>query len=323
MEYKPFGIYIKTHKPHYYLCKVLIASLRYYAPWVDITIIPDDNYDDDTIWGEKVLTSKEPFFHELKYFLGVFRVFFGPYDRFLFIDADQMAIRPLDSLINKIKQQEKPFFIADRNKGVVNILENGSEEDKLKMYNERLGDITLFEELDPKFNYKELFPVSGGNFATHKDFISVDSLKEIVDKAKQVHKNRGLPAINNRRIGILGRNQGLLNYIIFHQGVKPILVDNFYYWGGGTPSRFNEYLADNKDNIPYFIHWGGCPKPTFLRRNVPGADKWIHFYNEYYNNNGSVNMYYIETAKNIKFDLMKRMRKTRSKIKRKLLDYLK
>jgi len=40
---KYFGIYIKTHKPHYYLCKILITSLRKYAPGIDITIIPDDD----------------------------------------------------------------------------------------------------------------------------------------------------------------------------------------------------------------------------------------------------------------------------------------
>ena len=75
-------------------------------------------------------------------------------------------------------------------------------------------------------------------------------------------------------------------------------------------------LNQNKDNKPlYFVHWGGCPRPTYLQRNVPAGDRWIYFYKKYYEDNGSPKQYYFDTIENIVFDLRKRMLKIGSRFK--------
>ena len=65
-----------------------------------------------------------------------------------------------------------------------------------------------------------------------------------------------------------------------------------------------------------FIHWAGCARPTFLRRNVPAGDRWIEFYYEYYRNRGSRLAFLLDTAKNIASDLWSRMRAAGSSMKR-------
>lgn len=313
---KDFGIYIKTFEKDYYLAKVLISSLNKYAGDVDIMLIIDDDNTGHRMWGKEVLKFEDEFLLSIKGYFRKLWGFYGPYKKFLLLDADQLALKSLHPLIERIRNNDPPFFLA--NKGGYDEYFNKDNDFKREKHEERLSyNIKLIEEFDPSFDWLSVYPFNSGNFASTKDLIDLNSLKKLYHQADIFNQSAGYPPFNNSRDGLFMSDQGMINYIVHHHlKLNVQYIDNLYFWGGHSIKKFKSSKKSN-----YFIHWAGCPRPTFLRRNVPAGDIWIELFYEYYKNRNRREMIW-DIFKNSCFDLNERFRGFGSRIKKRLLSHL-
>ena len=251
--------------------------------------MPGDDYSASTLLGLPVLQLEGDIFRRLRGFFKKLWVLFGPYDRFLYLDADQIALKPLAPLIERICSAPRPFFIASLNQAIRRQMFEEGDEVRRALYEQRCGRVDLLEELDPGFDWCRTYPFSSGDFATHRDFIQLPALQSVFEAAQVLHRERNLPPLGCSREGLFGADQGLFNYLVYRSGVPPDLMPDLYLWGGMDRSTFEELRARDRDDPlrHLFVHWGGCPRPTLLRRSVPAAVEWIRFYCQFYRDHGS------------------------------------
>ena len=312
-----FGIYIKTFKPDHYLAKVLIASIRHYAPGVEIMLVPDDGFTRDRLWGEKVLNTDDPFLVSLKGYYKKLWVFFGPYDRFIYLDADMLLVRPLDALIHKLMRSGAPSCHVCAESKCVAALARADDEARDAIYRNTVGDPELFRVFDPDYVMQAHFPFNSGFFASHREVVSRDALEHIMLRVNRIHAQRGLPPLNNTRKGVFYSDQGLINYLMYKNGIDVTLLTEAFVWGGReVPDMTEDVRGDPLKHL--FVHWAGCPRPTFANRDVPAGKEWIRFYYDYYANRPYLT-FLRDTAVNICGDVYWRGRKRLSSVKRRLV----
>jgi len=227
-----FGIYVKTFKPDHYLAKVLMASIRHYAPGVDITLIPDDGFTAPMLWGEKVMNVDDPFLLGLKGYYKKLWVFFGPYERFIYLDADMLVLRPLDRLVERVMNQTRPFCCVCAETKVLAALAEGDAETRDRIIRKTIGDARLLESFDRSYRFRDVFPFNSGFFATDRSVVALEELKEIIDRIEELHSEYGLPPLGNSRAGVFYGDQGLMNYLMFKNGIKLDLLRDIFVWGG-------------------------------------------------------------------------------------------
>src|SRR5262245_32836658 len=107
-----FGVYILTYPGDFHLSTVLVQSVRYVSPDVPITIIPGEGFDrEDHPFDVPIMPEPNGhFWPRLGYQDRKFWAFQGPFERFLYLDADTICTKSLGSLRSRLTQQEDPFI---------------------------------------------------------------------------------------------------------------------------------------------------------------------------------------------------------------------
>lgn len=276
---REFGIYVKTHRPDYHLAKALISSLREFIPEIPIIVVPDDGYRKPSLWGEESLLLDDPFLDRLDGFYKKLWVFFGPFRRFIYLDADMLAMRDPRPLIELVRQAEPPFFMVCSETKVRQQLANGDEQVRKSICQRHIGDLDLLRDYDSQYDPCEAFPFNSGFFATHQHVFDQHRLMERFESAVRLQREHGLPPLTRTREGVFMGDQGFLNYMAMQSGARLQLLDDVFVWGGVpfTPSP--------SDAAPYrnaFVHWAGCPRPSLFGFDVPAGERWLRHYLQYH-----------------------------------------
>jgi hypothetical protein len=88
-EMGEFGIYVMTYPGDFHLSIPLIRSIRYFHPDISITIIPGEGFDhEDHPFDVEILPLPDGFWGTVGHQSRDFWAFQGPYERFLYLDAD-------------------------------------------------------------------------------------------------------------------------------------------------------------------------------------------------------------------------------------------
>ena len=93
---KDFGIYILTYPGDYHLATALIRSLQYFNRNIPIMVIPGEGFNrDDHPFDVPIMTIPEGFWDKLGHGSRKFWCFQGPFEKFLYLDADIICLRSL------------------------------------------------------------------------------------------------------------------------------------------------------------------------------------------------------------------------------------
>lgn len=275
-----FGIYIKTFRPDYHLAKALIASIRQVEPEVGITLIPDDDFSGDGLWGEKTLTLNDPLACSLRGYFKKLWVFLGPYERFIYLDADMLALKPLRRLIETVRDADENFFFVCAESKMIKALAERDSGVRESIFEAHIGEAGLLHEFDPNYDWHNAFPFNSGFFATHRDVLPREWLQGVFESAQRFHRDRKLPPLAFSRDGVFMTDQGLLNYAIAKRGVAPTLLVDAFYWGGRRPAEEERIARDEMKHL--FVHWAGCPRPNLFDTTPPAGEQWRQAYSSFH-----------------------------------------
>ncbi len=278
------GIYIKTFERDYHLARALVSSIRRHSGSVPITIVPGDGHTRSQIWGENALVLDDPFLERLEGYFKKMWVFFGPYDRFVYLDADTLALKSVEPLLRYVAGLEEPFFAACRESKFDAAYEGDGEDARRAIVRDSVGDEALLAELDPGWRSEGFRPFNSSFFATHRSYVDKPTLRDVFEHANAINERHGKPRLYRSREGVFMGDQGLLNYLVWKTGVPPLSLPDVFVWGG----RADAQLASPGDSPleRVFVTWAGNLRPTLIRRSVPAGREWARDYVHHFRTNG-------------------------------------
>lgn len=192
-----------------------------------------------------------------------FCVLDGPFDKFIYFDADTLLMGPIDYIYEKLDNYD--WVTNDfQYKSNLNYIFDGSA--------------SLIQEIFPKLNLQEHIFCAGW-FATKKHIFSADTLANLLDKL-----NSGESEV----MAFIAPDQSLFNYIVLKSGIS---YYNFAYedyenaTGNHWSSQFdvqNHVLYDQGRRLTY-LHYMSIGASAFTKLctgedvEIPYRDIFLHY----------------------------------------------
>ena len=112
MSSKRFGVYVMTYPGDYHLSTMLVRSIQRVSPDLPIMIIPGEGLDPDNHPFDVPVMPlpTKGFWAEIGHQDRDFWAFQGPFDTFLYLDADTIVVKSLDDLAGRINRQGGDFI---------------------------------------------------------------------------------------------------------------------------------------------------------------------------------------------------------------------
>jgi hypothetical protein len=257
-------VYVVCNRGDYYRARPCVASIRYFHPDVEITLVKDQtNGPFSTSELEKafnVLTWDPPrarcgFFSKLEVMLRPER------EKFFLMDSDILFVGPV---LDLFKDSAADFVVS---------WEPGEDSERREFYSYK----RLAEQIDANFRFPG-YHFCNGNIVATSGLLKRADFDPFVDFAKPVPELR-FPEI------FFAQDQGVINYVLQAKaanGELTIEKKEFMIWGfGDAAKRIRLEEVANRDFRPALVHWAGAKSLTF--HGDPAGELWEFFDREYHN----------------------------------------
>lgn len=272
VEKSKTGIYILTYPGDYHLALPLIKSLEYFNPDLLVTIVAGNgfNINDHPFKGKDIFQPDPEKWSLFADYDKKFALFDGPYERFLYLDADILCLREISGIFRKMDEDEaqdiRSIYVNLPNKDYGTDANTSEGDDrKIKINNGQIGNLDSIELFDPEYANDLLnhYPFNTGVFAASKSLFNYEELLDYKKREMDFFKNILKRPYNCKNSDLFYVDQGKLNYLVWKKNLKvqSLYPDAHYIWGG-KPFPFSlEQVLSGECSIP-FIHWAGCPRPS-------------------------------------------------------------
>ena len=316
---KDFGVYIKTHWRDYHLARASIWSLRKQFPELSITIIPDDGYHKGTIFGEPVIECPDPRLQAWKGFYKKLWCFYGNYERFLYIDADVMAIRPLGELLGILLDASREVMFVNGQSKFLRVERDSDPAEWRKICSHHIGDIDLIRELDPELDMEDYYPFNTGFMYSSRASVPLDTLFQWYENAQEFQVKCGFPQLGYTRKGVFMSDQGFINYFARKAGLDVRLLRDVYVWGSEILSE--DDILTSEDPLKYnFVHWAGSDCPSLWCRDMLFHEDWKKNFSSQCRHQFGVGGMFANMSQAALYEILRRGRRFTAKIAGKQLD---
>jgi|APTNR8051073442_1049403.scaffolds.fasta_scaffold00732_16 hypothetical protein len=272
-----FGIYILTYPGDFHLSTVLVHSLREVNPGIPIMIIPGEGFDEgDHPFDVPIMPRPDGFWRQIGHQDRDFWCFQGPFETFLYLDADTLCTGRLDALAARIDALRGNFMLvqpwrsdADWRQAVGDPA-HPRHGLALKRVASQLGRGAL-SAFDPEYDFYAHFPFNSGVFASRRGAITERDLDDLNRRERAFYRDTlGIPQWTWRSSELFFRDQGRLNYLSGKLGIAVLpLAPEVQVRSGASAVRVT--LEGVRDGCYDFhvIHWMGAkaPSPSLFSRN--------------------------------------------------------
>ena len=249
-----FCVIIFCHKKDFFLAQILVASIRYYYPSVEIYLCKDllngkfDTTEMEKFWNVKILD-----LGITEFGWSAAKMHFYLSDKLkgkkaLLLDADIIFTgRVLDRLVPLAVNND--VVVSDE-------YHNGNEGEWLK---KQYYDIDIVQKMHPDFRLPGYY-FNCGQLIARSQLFTADEVKEVFDQ-------HNFPFWLNRKDFPLV-DQGVLNYLLPYKAQKnelKIARDKFYIWIDSDEARKMDLDGVTKgEKYPYMIHWAGNERIRYI-----------------------------------------------------------
>ena len=266
-----FCIIIFCHKKDFFLAKILVASIRFYYPTIEIYVCKD------LLNGNFQTKELEKFWKVNILDLGIknfgwsaAKMHFYLSDKLkdkkaLLLDADIVFTgRVLDRLIPLA--MENDVIVSPE-------YHTGNEGEWLK---KQFYDIDIVQKMHPDFRLPGYY-FNCGQLIARSELFTADEVKGVFDK-------NNFPFWINRQDFPLV-DQGVLNYLLPYKEQKNeirIARDEYYVWIDSDMARRMDFAGVVEgEKYPFMIHWAGNERIPFIYGMFRG-DILVYFQKLYY-----------------------------------------
>ncbi|HEV7330128.1 MAG TPA: glycosyltransferase [Flavisolibacter sp.] len=251
---KNFCIVVFCHKKDFFLAQILVASIRYYYPDVELYLCKDllkgsfNTSEIEKYWRVKILD-----LGITKFGWSAAKMHFYLSDKLkgkkvMMLDADIVFTgRVLDRLVPLTMKND--VVVSDE-------YHCGNEGEWLK---KQYYDIDVVQKIHPDFKLPGYY-FNCGQLIARSQLFTPDEVKEVFDKDNYPYwlNRKDFPLVD----------QGILNYLLPYKEQKneiKIAKERFYIWIDTDEARqmeLEEVIRGEK--YPYVIHWAGNERIPYI-----------------------------------------------------------
>jgi hypothetical protein len=267
----PFGIYVMTYPGDYHLSTVLVRSIQAVSPQIPIMILPGEGFDvENHPFDIPVMpVPTTGFWAEIGHQDRDFWCFQGPFEKFLYLDADTLVVKSLDALAQRILAQEGDFIYTlsimdDAHWSAVIADPNHPEHASFRQrIASDVGEGPL-PEFDPEHDFYAHKTFNSGIWASRRLTITESDLEVLNRRERAFYREvLGREDWNWKSSELFFRDQGRLNYLVHKLGIPVYPLQPEMVWVSGA-SAIHVPMEDVKNDTNNFhlIHWMGAKSPT-------------------------------------------------------------
>jgi hypothetical protein len=264
------GIYVMTHPGDYHLSTVLIRSLRYFGCDVPIMIIPGEGVDrNDTPFDVPIMPHPAGFWSEMGHIDRKFWAFQGPFEKFLYLDADMICTRSVMPFLSRLAGHTGTFIhvqllLADTEwRSALANPDHHLHKICVDRVPSQLGNVAALAAFDSSFDPYGRYPFNAGAFASTRDTLTEADFQDHHNREVAFFESRLRTPYSWKSHQLFFADQGRLNYLVDRLGIErhSLYPDGNYQWGGeAVELRLDTVLAGDADCT--FMHWAGTPRPS-------------------------------------------------------------
>jgi hypothetical protein len=266
-----FGIYVLTYPGDFHLSLPLIRSLKYFHPNIPIMIIPGEGLDRrNHPFNADILPEPEGFWATIGHQSRDFWAFQGPFEKFLYLDADLICTGSLDSFFGRLRTQDGPFLFAhicftDQMtwKAIIQDKKHPMHQAAITWVKNGLGNPELLTQFDTEYDPYARAPFNSGIFAGRRSAITEADLKALLKKEALFYEKILKKAFTWKCNDLFYGDQGRLNYLVdkLKLPLMDLYPDGHDFWAGDIVEKVTvEKFMNNRLKFK-FIHWAGVPRP--------------------------------------------------------------
>jgi hypothetical protein len=266
---RDFGVYILTYPGDFHLSSVLVRSIQHVSPDIPIMIIPGEGFDHhDHPFNVPIMPAPTGFWAEIGHQDRCFWAFQGPFDTFVYLDADIICTKSLDNLRTRIVQQSGDFIyvhtsISDQDwSTLINDPAHPQSQRYASQVKREIGRDTLLQ-FDHDYDVLANCPFNSGVFASRRLAITESDLRSLNRSEKDFYRSVIKKEWTWKSSELFFRDQGRLNYLVSKLSI-PIfrLQPDLICVAGGSAVQvsFDDVVRDSCDF--HLIHWMGAMSPS-------------------------------------------------------------
>jgi hypothetical protein len=266
-----FGVYVMTYPGDFHLSTMLVRSIQAVSSTLPIMIIPGEGFDlDNHPFDVPVLPlPTSGFWKEIGHQDRDFWAFQGPFKTFLYLDADTIVVKSLDSLAQRISRQQGDFIyiqsVMDDERWQA-VIQNPEHPDH-NLYRQTIArDIGRgpLSEFDPDHDFLLHKPFNSGVFAGSRLAINESDLAALNEAERKFYReNLDIEDWTWKSSELFFRDQGRLNYLVRKLSIPTFPLEPELICVSGA-SSVSVSVDDVKNSACDFhvIHWMGSKAPT-------------------------------------------------------------
>ena len=268
---RQFGIYILTYPGDFHLSRVLISSIRHRNPGVPIMIIPGEGLEPDNHPFDVPLmpVPTGSFWSEIGHMDRKFWAFQGPFETFLYLDADTICTGSLDPLQSRMARQQKEFilvqpWIEDRDWSAVMQDRAHPQHDRyLRHVGSTIGRGPL-ARFDPDLDFYARYPFNAGVFASRRLAIKEADLAALHQAERAFYRDvLDLEAWTWQSKALFFRDQGRLNYLVAKLSIPVLpLAPELICRAGASAIQVSVAEVERGACDFHIVHWMGAKSPS-------------------------------------------------------------
>ena len=270
MDSESFGIYILTYPGDYHLSTILVRSIQQVSPDLPIMIIPGEGFDlNGHPFDVPVMPIPTGFWAEIGHQDRDFWAFQGPFETFLYLDADTIVVKSLDNLAKRIAEQDGDFFYAQEwvdDQTWLSVMQNPAHPDHNRYRQTIKDDVGRgpLSDFDPDHDFLAHKTFNSGVFASRRFAIKESDLASLNEAERKFYReNLGQDEWTWKSSELFFRDQGRLNYLVHKLSIPTFPLGPDLLWIAGADSIYVSPENVNNNSCDFhIIHWMGAKSPT-------------------------------------------------------------
>lgn len=266
-----FGVYVMTYPGDYHLSTMLVRSIQRVSPQLPVMIIPGEGFDlDDHPFDVPVMSPPtEGFWAEIGHQDRDFWAFQGPFDTFLYLDADTIVVKTLDDLAARISRQEGEFLYIhtwvgdDEWQSAIEDPRHPRHQECRQSVSRDIGRGPL-AEFDPEHDFFARKTFNSGVFAGSRSAIKESDLASLNWAERKFYRDAlGINEWTWKSSELFFRDQGRLNYLVRKLSIPTYPLEPELICVSGASAVYVPVEdVDSGSNDFHVIHWMGSKSPN-------------------------------------------------------------
>ncbi len=269
LQTSDFGIYVMTYPGDFHLSTVLVRSIQALSPGIPIAIIPGDDFDlDDHPFDVPVLPRPAGFLGELGHKDRSFWAFHGPFERFLYLDADTLCVKSLDALAKRVLGESGDFILVQpwaRGQEWPEAVRDPAHPKHAAYLEEVKSEVGRgpLERFDPGHDFLARRPFNTGIFASRRGLFSESDLQNLHEAERKFYREVLKKEWSWAAKDLFFYDQGRMNYLAGKLGVRlaPLKPELVFRPGSAAVEIDPADVAAGRPDF-HIVHWMGAKSPS-------------------------------------------------------------